>query len=190
MLDGSGRSSKLGFLTGPSPLIGVNFASLRSVFWRFGARRLKKQIKGALRSKKRRKVSRRLKKQIKVALLSKKRTPESAPGRPKPFRAKVEYSNQLKSYEKSKASFFQLFLPPRGLECVAFEKTNKRCVTLEKTQKCFETGEKTQIKGALLSRKRRKVSRRLKKRIKVALLSKKRTPESAPGRPKPFRAKV
>ena len=122
MLDGSGRSSKLGFLTGPSPLIGVNFASLRSVFWRFGARRLKKQIKGAL--------------------LSKKRTPESAPGRPKPFRAKVEYSNQLKSYEKSKASFFQLFLPPRGLECVAFEKTNKRCVTLEKTQKCFETGEK------------------------------------------------
>ena len=133
MLDGSGRSSKLGLLTGPSPLIGVNFASLRSVFWRFGARRLKKQIKGALRSKKRRKVSRRLKKQIKVALLSKKRTSESAPGRPKPFRAKVEYSNQLKSYEKSKASFFQLFLPPRGLECVAFEKTNKRCVPLEKT---------------------------------------------------------
>ena len=113
LLDGSGRSSKLGFLTGPSPLIGVNFASLRSVFWRFGARRLKKRIKGELLSKKRRKVSRRLKKQIKVALLSKKRTPESAPGRPKPFRAKVEYSNQLKSYEKSKA-FFSAFLVSLG----------------------------------------------------------------------------
>ena len=37
-----------------------------------------------------------------------KRKSESAPGRPKPFRAKVEYSNQLKSYEKSKAFFMRL----------------------------------------------------------------------------------
>ena len=49
-----GGLQNLVFLQGP-PLIGVNFASLRSVFWRFGARRLKKQIKGALRSKKRKK---------------------------------------------------------------------------------------------------------------------------------------
>ena len=60
---------------------------------------------------------------------------ESAPGRPKPFRAKVEYSNQLKSYEKSKASFSSFFLPPRGLECVGFEKRTKGALRSEKCRK-------------------------------------------------------
>ena len=62
-----------------------------------------------------------------------KSTPESVPGHPRPFRAKVEYSNQLKSYEKSEAFFFSLSCLPWGLNCVAFEKTHKKYVTPEKT---------------------------------------------------------
>ena len=80
--------------------------------WGLNCVAFEKRTKGALRLKKCRKVSRRLKKLIKGAWLSKKRTPESAPGRPKPFRAKAEYSNQLKSYEKSKAFFFSFSCPP------------------------------------------------------------------------------
>ena len=71
-------------------------------------------------------------------------------------------------------------MSPWGLNCVAFEKTDNRCVTVEKTQKSFETVEKT--RGILAE-----VQEKL---VKGALRSKKRTPESAPGRPKPFRAKV
>ena len=69
-------------------------------------------------------------------LLLKKRTPKSAPGRPKPYRAKFEYSNQF------------IVLLPWDLHCVAFPKKKKheKRVTFEKKRRKLRSISKRHIK--------------------------------------------
>ena len=143
LLDGSGRSSKLGFLTGPSPLIGVNFASLRSVFWRFGARRLKKQIKRCVTVEKTQKSFETAEKTDKSCVTLEKTHPWKRTWSPKAVSSQSWIFESIKKLREVESIFFPAFLASPG----------SRMRSLWKKQ----------TKGASRSKKRRNVSRRVKK---------------------------